>query len=115
MNSLYFSLFRPCCEKCLLQIGRKSVDRYTTTKLVPYGRDALSNTSILQLRFFSTIRQIPRSPSAYININRFFVFSLPSRNMSAFRALGAVGRFLKIRYLVFASAVGGGYTVHQVI
>ena len=136
-NDVHFPFVcSPICEKCL-----KRTSESVTTKLnqrlanplvqsnrnyfqgIGHSGESHAVQGILKLklassnhcRHFSSFQRIQRPLRSPGTSDRFYIFGgTITRQIGTSRLLGGVGRFLKIRYLVLTSAVGGGITLNKV-
>ncbi len=123
-------IFRPICEKCIEKAGQNGITISKLNVINPLKNTfpqshqyhilhrnilRLNSTQNLQIFHFSTLNHIPRPLPSNGHRYRFFINGgLCVRSMSTSRILGGIGRFLKVRYLVLTSAIGGGVTLNKV-
>lgn len=123
--------FSPACEQCLKSSGkllRRSTEQhigtYRPTSVSLQARTLRNCPSALKrvlrlknqkhhCRHFSTLQRIHR-PLTTQRSNKFKILGSFTKQMSTSRILAAAGRFLRIRYIVLGSAVGGGVTLNKV-
>ena len=85
---------------------------------IGYSNESHTVQGILRLkhcRHFSSFQRIQRPLRSPGTSDRFYIFGgTINRQIGTSRILSGVGHFLKIRYLVLTSAVGGGITLNKV-
>lgn len=129
----FFPLFRPFCEHCIKasskvilsssskHVASKSlvVPVRTYSQVLALRQSQQSVRNLLRLRegcrHFSSMQSVRRPLTARTSADRFFIFGGTfKKHMSTSRIVGTVSRFLRLRYLVLTSAVGGGITLNKV-
>jgi hypothetical protein len=125
--------FRPNCQYCIRRLGN-AVQQGEGAKTITLCRRNLTNSSnakggkknILILQH--TIRaqgclknlhvgtqKVERPLLRVILGPQIVLCTQQMRHMGGFsRFMGSVGRFLRVRYLIFTGAIGGGLAVNQV-
>ena len=105
------------CRQCLenaCKTYRKAGTVNNQTIICPFVRldPPLTSPSRGIVRHYTVMQKLTRTPVLLNKQTSLSASQITTRNFGVARL---VGRFLKIRYLLFTSAVGGGVTAHQVI
>ena len=131
MVYIFYLICRPICEKCLKKTGEsatKRLNQHAAKSLIRNNRNYFQGIRyssephtvqrILRLkhcRHFSSFQRVQRPLRSQGTSDRFYIYGgTINRQIGSYRILRGVGRFLKIRYLVLTSAVGGGITLNKV-
>jgi len=113
----FASFCRPACERCIKHVGNhgKALVK-NRSQLCAFSRAKSEHShaafNLMLVQRYSMLHVC--RPRQLVNPNRFFFYGETKRHFIAGRTAKMLGRFLKIRYLVITSAVGGGITMQRV-